>query len=94
MEDKGKDEPSIWKLEDKNVLIANREAKIDAKKKKEEDKLAKQALDLKKKSTPGKDWFKVFESAKYSKYDDAGLPTHDVEGKALSEAIVNKFKKI
>jgi hypothetical protein len=41
MEDKGKDEPSIWKLEDKNVLIANREAKIDAKKKKEEDKLAK-----------------------------------------------------
>lgn len=34
LEDKGKDEPSIWKMEDKEVLIANREAKLAAKLKK------------------------------------------------------------
>ena len=53
LEDKGKDEPSIWKLEDKQTLIASRDAKIAAKKKKEEEKEAKRELELKKKSTSG-----------------------------------------
>ena len=95
LEDKGKDEDSIWKYEDKAVLIAALEAKQAAKLKKEQDKQAKKEADLKKKSTSGKDWFKVMEADKYSQFsEETGLPTHDKAGKALSEAIVNKLKKI
>jgi hypothetical protein len=76
-------------------LIANREAKLAAKKKKEDEKEAKKALELKKKSTTGKDWFREMESDKYSKFDEeTGLPTHDNKDKKLSEAIVNKLKKV
>lgn len=58
LEDKGK-EDSIWKLEDKKVLIERRDAKANEKLKKEQEKQAKKDLDLKKKSTTGKDFFKV-----------------------------------
>lgn len=76
-------------------MIANREAKLAAKKKKEDEKEAKKALELKKKSTTGKDWFREMESDKYSKFDEeTGLPTHDNKDKKLSEAIVNKLKKV
>ena len=103
LEDKGK-EPSIWKYEDKDKLIREREAKIAEKAAKEEEKRLKKELDLKKKSTPGKDWFRTFESHKYSRFDEeTGLPTHifndkksekDPEDeKPLSEAIRNKLKK-
>jgi len=37
---------------------------------------------LKKKSTSGKDYFKVFESEKYTKFDEeTGLPTHTKDKK-------------
>ena len=50
---------------------------------------------MKKKSTSGKDWFKTFEPEKYQKFDEAtGLPTHDAKGKELSQAILNKLKKM
>ncbi len=63
--------------------------------KKEEEKKAKKDLEIKKKSTSGKDWFRVFESDKYSKFDEVtGLPTHDLNDKQLSEAIVNGLKKL
>lgn len=95
LEDKGKDEDSIWKYENKEILIKQREQKLAEKLKKEEEKRARAALDLKKKSTSGKDWFKEFESDKYSKFDpETGLPTHDLKDKALSEAILNKLKKV
>jgi cysteinyl-tRNA synthetase len=95
LEDKGKDEASIWKLEDKEVMIAKLLSKQAEKKKKEEEKAAREALALKKKSTSGKDWFKAFEAEKYSKFDEeTGMPSHDASGKALSEAIQNKLKKI
>ena len=94
LEDKGKGEDSIWKHEDKEILLAQRQKKIDEKLKKEQEKQAKKELELKKKSTPGKEWFKVMESDKYSQFnEETGLPTHDSKGKALSEAIVNKLKK-
>ncbi len=51
-------------------------------------------MDLKKKSTSGKDFFKVLEADGYSKFDvETGLPTHDKNDKLLSEAIVNGLKK-
>ena len=71
LEDKGLKQPSVWKYTaDKEKLleaIANKKkaalAKQEAKKKREEEALNK----LK---TPGKDYFRVFESDKYSKFDE------------------------
>lgn len=84
LEDKGKGNPAIWKLADRNELIKEIEKKKADKKKKEDEQRAKKELELKKKSTPGKDWFRTFETDKYSKFDDAtGLPTHDAKGKEL-----------
>jgi len=95
LEDKGKDQDSIWKYEDKEKLIKERESKIAEKAKKEEEKRLRAELALKKKSTSGKDWFKTFEADKYSKFDEeTGLPSHDLKDKALSEAILNKLKKV
>jgi cysteinyl-tRNA synthetase len=94
LEDKGKDQDSVWKCEDKEKLIAERENKLAAAAKKEEEKRLRKELELKKKSTSGKDWFQVFESDKYSKFDaETGLPTHDAKDKPLSEAIINGLKK-
>lgn len=94
LEDKGKDAPSIWKYEDKEVLLKERAAKLAEKEEKERAKKERAELELKKKSTSGKDWFRTMETDKYSKFDEeTGLPTHDAKGKALSEALVNKCKK-
>jgi len=94
LEDKGKTQPALWKYEDKDILIKEREAKIAEQKQKEKEKQERKELELKKKSTPGKDWFKTFETDKYSKFDEeTGLPTHDAKDKPLSEAIVNKLRK-
>ena len=93
MEDRTKGQDAVWKYEDKNVLLKERQAKIDEKEKKEEEKRKKKEEDLKKKTTPGSEWFKVFKAAEYSKYDETGLPTHDTKDKLLSESIRNKLKK-
>jgi hypothetical protein len=53
-------------LEEKEVLIKERENKIALQKQKEEEKRLKAELDLKKKSTPPKEWFITFESSKYA----------------------------
>ena len=95
LEDKGKDAPSIWKYEDKETLLKERAAKLAEKAAKEQAKRERAELDLKKKSTPGKDWFRTMEADKYSKFnEESGLPTHDAKGKALSEALQNKCKKL
>lgn len=99
LEDK-KDQATIWKYEKPEILIAEREKKHAEKAKKEAEKAAKKELDLKKKSTPGKDWFKVMEADKYSKFDEAiwsptyGLPTHDKAGKELNGNQINGLKKL
>lgn len=109
MEDKKPGEAATWKFVEKDVLIAEREAKIQAKLAKEKEKAERAALDLKKKSTPPTEWFKVFNTAHYVKWDEQGIPTHtnkdadkfDAEGKPdpknkekeLPEAIRNKLQK-
>ena len=93
LEDRGKGQDAIWKYADKEELLKEIEQKAQDKLKKEEEKKRKAELDLKKKSTAGKDWFKVFFADKYSQFNDEGLPTHDEKGKELSESIRNKLKK-
>lgn len=105
LEDKKQDQPSIWKFADKDSLLAERQAKIDKALAAAEAKRAKQELELKKKSTPGSEWFKVFPTNKdgeYSKFDAEGLPTHnkkkksetETEEKELSDAQRNGIRKL
>lgn len=83
----------MWKYEDKEVLLKEKEAKAQEKLRKEEEKRAKAELELKKKSTPPQDWFRVMFSDKYSQFDADGLPTHDSAGKEVNEQIRNKLRK-
>ena len=92
IEDKGKD-ASIWKFDDPAKLMKRREAALAEKAKKAQEAAERKALDEKKKSTPGKDWFRTFEAAKFSKFDENGLPTHNAKGKELSKEERNKLQK-
>ena len=63
--------------------------------KKEAEKAAKAAADLLKKSTQGKDYFRVFEKEKWQAFDDStGLPTKTNKGKDVSEQQLNACKKM
>lgn len=74
-------------------MIKELEAKQAAKLAKEAEKIAREELALKKRSTPGSEWFKLFRSDEFSQYDETGLPTHSNKDKELSEAIRNKLRK-
>ena len=93
LEDRAKGQEAIWKYEDKEILLKERDAKIKEKEKKEEEKRRRKEEEVKKKSTPASEWFKVFRAAEFSQFDTTGLPTHDAKGKELSESIRNKLKK-
>lgn len=75
LEDKGADR-SVWSLEDPEVLRKELEAKVEAKRKKEEEKRKREQEALRKKSTPGKDFFRVLEPGDFTQFDEEGLPTH------------------
>ncbi|XP_015281381.1 PREDICTED: cysteine--tRNA ligase, cytoplasmic, partial [Gekko japonicus] len=92
--------PTVVKLVDRDTLLKEREEK---KKIEEEKKLKKEAAARKKqeqeaaklakmKISPG-EMFKS-EHDKYSKFDENGFPTHDMEGKELSKGQMKKLKKL
>lgn len=93
LEDRAKGQAAIWKYEDREVLLKERQAKIADREKKEEEKRRRKEEETRKKSTPAQNWFREFRAAEFSQFDDAGLPSHDAKGKELSEAIRNKLKK-
>lgn len=93
LEDRKPGEASIWKFVDKETLLKEREEKNATKLKKELEKQERAALELKKKSTPATEWFKIFRADEFSQFDEQGLPTHNKAGKELSDAIRNKLKK-
>jgi hypothetical protein len=66
LEDRGKGQESIWKYEDKEVLLKEREAKIREKESKEEEKRKRKEEEVKKKSTPPSEYFKVLKVSEYS----------------------------
>lgn len=94
LEDRAKGQASIWKYENKEVLLKERLDKVRDKERKEEEKRKKKEEEVKKKSTPPQEWFKVFRAAEFSQFEpETGLPTHDAKGKELSDSIKNKLKK-
>ncbi|XP_054517877.2 cysteine--tRNA ligase, cytoplasmic isoform X9 [Pan troglodytes] len=72
--------PTVVKLVDRNTLLKEREEKRRA------AKLAKMKI-------PPSEMF-LSETDKYSKFDENGLPTHDMEGKELSKGQAKKLKKL
>ncbi|XP_078029221.1 cysteine--tRNA ligase, cytoplasmic isoform X1 [Epinephelus lanceolatus] len=92
--------PTVVKLVDKETLLKEREEKKqmeeekkrkkdEAAKKKEEQEMAKLA---KMKVSPSEMF--LTETDKYSKFDETGFPTHDVEGKELSKGQAKKLRKL
>lgn len=63
--------------------------KLEAAKKKQEQEMAK----LAKMKIPASEMFRS-ETDKYSKFDETGFPTHDVEGKELSKGQAKKLRKL
>ncbi|CAH1163262.1 unnamed protein product [Phaedon cochleariae] len=93
-------EPSAVKLVDKDTLLKEREAKKKAENEKAEEKekkrmelaaaaAAKEAL----KKIPPSQMFRS-ETDKYSKFDEHGFPSHDVEGKEISKGQLKKLQKL
>uniref|UniRef100_A0A3Q0QZ32 Cysteine--tRNA ligase, cytoplasmic n=1 Tax=Amphilophus citrinellus TaxID=61819 RepID=A0A3Q0QZ32_AMPCI len=92
--------PTVVKLVDKETLLKEREEKKkveeekkmkkeEAARKKQEQEVAK----LAKMKIPANEMFRT-ETDKYSKFDEMGFPTHDVEGKELSKGQAKKLRKL
>ncbi|KAI4457374.1 cysteinyl-trna synthetase [Holotrichia oblita] len=93
-------EPSAVKLVDCNTLLREREAKRKAelekameKERKKAEQAAAQALKDAQKKIPPSEMFRS-EIDKYSKFDENGLPTHDIEGKEISKGQTKKLQKL
>lgn len=91
---------SALKLVDREVLLREREAKraeearkaAEKERKKAEAAAAQAAKDAQRKVNPV-DMFRS-ETDKYSAFDEAGLPTHDAEGKEVSKGQQKKLQKL
>nr|XP_061811082.1 cysteine--tRNA ligase, cytoplasmic-like isoform X1 [Nerophis lumbriciformis] len=92
--------PTVVKLLDKDILVKERNEKIkideekqskkaEAAKIKEEQEMAK----LAKMKIPPSEMF-LAETDKFSKFDKAGFPTHDAEGKELGKGQEKKLRKL
>jgi cysteinyl-tRNA synthetase len=93
LEDTGMATPSVWMKEDPETLLKSIADKKAAKEKKEKDKEEAKIIEDKKKSCPPSEWYKTFETDAFSKFDESGIPTHDVDGKELTKEKVNGLKK-
>nr|CAI5849666.1 unnamed protein product [Callosobruchus analis] len=92
--------PSAVKLVDKETLLKEKEAKKKAeqekaaeKEKKKAELAAAAAAKEAQKRIPPTEMFRK-ETDKYSKFDDDGLPTHDVDGKEISKGQIKKLQKL
>ncbi|KAM4630223.1 cysteine--tRNA ligase, cytoplasmic [Polymixia lowei] len=92
--------PTVVKLVDKETLLRERDEKQkmeeEKKKKKEEAARRKQEQEmakLAKMKIPPCEMF-CAETDKYSKFDETGFPTHDVEGKEISKGQAKKLRKL
>lgn len=101
LEDRGNDQASVWKLEDRATLVMEMERKREAEAKRREEverqkreREAKAAAALEKGRVPPGDMFKQGEyEGKYSAYDETGMPTKDGDGKELTKSAVKGLAK-
>lgn len=81
----------MWKTEDPKVLLEEIQKKKDEKLRIEEEKKKKKEAETKKKSTHPSAYFKEYFGDKYSKFDDNGLPSHDLKGEELNDKTKKKL---
>ncbi|GFR22086.1 cysteine--tRNA ligase, cytoplasmic [Trichonephila clavata] len=68
------------------------EKKLEKEKKKQEQEALKAAREAAKRMPPSEMFISMTD--KYSKFDDKGIPTHDVDGKEISESQLKKVMKL
>ncbi|KAF8771005.1 cysteine--tRNA ligase, cytoplasmic-like [Argiope bruennichi] len=85
-------DPAELAREKEMKLKAEAEKKLEKERKKQEQEALKAAREAIKKMPPS-EMFKSM-TDKYSKFDDKGIPTHDVEGKELTESQLKKVMKL
>ena len=92
IEDKGKNEKSIWKFYDKEVYLREKQKENELKenKKKQKEFEAKQ-YELKLSMT-AKEYF-ASQVDKYSEFDENGVPIKNAKGEILSKEQYNRLKK-
>lgn len=92
LEDKKVGEASVWKYQQKDILIAERDKKIADKLKKEEDQKKKEQEKLQKMSRKPEEIF--LNDPKYSQFDDNGIPTHENKKQKVKGAENEKDKEV
>lgn len=90
---------TVWKLDDKETLLAEREKKLQMmkekeleKKKKEEERLKKEKEKEEKAKIDPKEMFRGMTDL-YSQFDERGIPTHDAKGEPISKSGLKKIMK-
>ena len=92
IEDKGKDEASVWKFYDKEQFIKEKEKQKElkeAQKQKKEKEAKERELKL---SLTAKEYY-AMQTDKYSKFNEEGIPIQNEKGQDLSKEQINKLKK-
>jgi len=91
LKDKKVGEAAVWDFVDPAELLKEQEVRNAEIAKKAEAKRVREAEALKKNSTQGKDYFKVFQPLDFKEYDADGVPTVKKDGKEVKD---NESKKL
>ena len=101
MEDRDGDLPSLIKFEDKETLLRHRREKVEQESEKQRKSLERlkfleqRKLEKSQRSQiPPHQLFQIADShrGRYSRYDDRGVPTHDVQGEPISKSRLKKLE--
>jgi len=93
LEDK-EDGPAVIKLVDRDVLMKERQEKVEmAEKKRKEKEARKAAAAAASAPIDPKEMFRL-QTDKYSEWDEDGFPTLDMEGKEISKGHIKKLQKM
>ncbi|CDF34527.1 unnamed protein product [Chondrus crispus] len=102
LEDRGVDQPAMWKLEEAETLVMEiqrkREAEASRREEKERKRLAREAKlreDLEKGRLSPEVLFKESKeyAGKYRAFDEQGMPTMDANGEGLSKSALKSLAK-
>ena len=92
IEDKGKEEKSVWKFFDKEEYLKEKKKEKELKENKRLQKEAEAKEREMKLSLTAKEYF-AKQTDKYSAFDETGVPTKNAKGNDLSKEQYNKLKK-
>lgn len=86
-------EASLWKIDDKETLLKEKEEKLEKEKKKQEEKRKKDEEKLKAMSVNPADMFKNDPNYAGYDFDEKGIPSHDQKKQPLKDKAIQSFIK-